>query len=194
MNESFQHCDADPHAFDLYNALAYCLFQPQRGSSPESIALAFTSANPREGVTQVVNSLVRSIHENSLMQATAVDARWLKSQPTIDTSPARSSEYRHSFDSFGGWERRKRLVDELRERAQIVVIDCSALSVSSDALSLAPVVDGIVLIVEAERTTKAEIRWAESRIGAAGGKMIGVVLNKQRFAVPTFLSRWLKPI
>lgn len=72
-----------------------------------------------------------------------------------------------------------------------ILVDCPALKSSSDALIIAPMVDGVVLVVEADRTTKEQVTWAQRTIEKANGKLLGVVLNKRRYPIPELIHRWL---
>jgi Mrp family chromosome partitioning ATPase len=48
----------------------------------------------------------------------------------------------------------------------------------SDALMLAAVVDGVILVVDSNKTSKRTVRHACSRLSQARANIIGVVLNK----------------
>ena len=61
-----------------------------------------------------------------------------------------------------------------------VVVDLPPLGTSSDALALSPVLDGVVLVVEAGRTTAEEALDALRVLRAAQAKVLGVVLNRAR--------------
>ena len=54
---------------------------------------------------------------------------------------------------------------------------------------LAPLVDGIVLVVEANRTQKEQFLYAERAIEYAGGRILGHVLNKRTYVIPDWLHR-----
>jgi Mrp family chromosome partitioning ATPase len=49
--------------------------------------------------------------------------------------------------------------------------------------------DGVVLVVEAERTRSLSVRATQKTIQVHGGTVLGVVLNKRRSHVPRFFSR-----
>ena len=66
---------------------------------------------------------------------------------------------------------------KLRARYRYSIIDCPALSARSDALSLAPHLDGIVMVVAANDTHKAQIANAERQIHMVNGKVLGFLLN-----------------
>lgn len=61
-----------------------------------------------------------------------------------------------------------------------VVLDLPPLSAGSDARALSPHLDGIVLVVEAGRTTIEEANEAIRLLQSSQGRVVGVVLNKSR--------------
>jgi hypothetical protein len=157
------------------DSLAYKIFPPV-GSGSNSIAIAFTSANTGEGVTHVTGSVVQAIEAICPGRAVYTSVESLKAQ---------------RFNTSSGWENLKVSMQQLRSQAQFVAIDCPAIATSSDALSLARLVEGMVLVVEADRTKKVQIRNAERQIEAAGGKLLGLVLNKRRYPIPGAIYRLL---
>ncbi|MBN1641272.1 MAG: polysaccharide biosynthesis tyrosine autokinase, partial [Anaerolineae bacterium] len=76
-----------------------------------------------------------------------------------------------------GSQRLERVLGELRERADMVVIDSPPVLAVADAAVLAPQVDGVLLVVEAGRTRRGAARQAVERLGQVGARVIGVVLN-----------------
>lgn len=79
----------------------------------------------------------------------------------------------------------------LHRNFNYILLDCPALEVSTDALVFASLVSGVVLVAEAERTTKEHVTWAQNAIEKAGGKVMGAILNKRRYPIPNFVYRWL---
>jgi hypothetical protein len=72
-----------------------------------------------------------------------------------------------------------------------VLIDFPSLKEAPEYLLMTPLVEGIILVAEAGKTTKEQILWSTRSIEDAGGKVIGVVLNKRRYPVPEFIHKWL---
>lgn len=64
--------------------------------------------------------------------------------------------------------------------ADWIVVDAPALEASSAALSVAGQVDGVVLVVAADRTRVEEAEALRDEISGAGGAILGVVLNGAR--------------
>jgi capsular exopolysaccharide synthesis family protein len=69
----------------------------------------------------------------------------------------------------------RRTIDTLRTQFDRVIIDAPSAGPLADVGILAPLVDGVVLVVQAGVTTKPAIQEAVATIGA--GKFLGVVLN-----------------
>ena len=79
----------------------------------------------------------------------------------------------------------------LLRAADLVILDAPPVLASPVCLGLAPTVDGVILLVEAERTRQAVAEAARDALQACGANLLGVVLNKRRFAVPAALYRRL---
>ncbi len=62
----------------------------------------------------------------------------------------------------------------------LVVMDAPPILGSAAALRLAGSVSGVILVVEADRSTEAQIRDALGAIEDCGGHCLGMVLNKRR--------------
>lgn len=81
----------------------------------------------------------------------------------------------------------QQILDSLRARFDMIVIDAPPLGGSWDALVLSQITDGAVIVVEAGRTRWQAIKTAIDQIEEQHGKVFGVVLNKQKFYIP----RWV---
>jgi succinoglycan biosynthesis transport protein ExoP len=74
-----------------------------------------------------------------------------------------------------------------RKAYDVVIIDSPAVSRSAAGVVIAPFVDLTLMVVEAERTRAAVARNLIDRIDAAGGLVVGAILNKRRFPIPPFI-------
>jgi protein-tyrosine kinase len=81
-------------------------------------------------------------------------------------------------------ERLKPRLAELRKEFDFVLIDAPPLTRYSDAIGLAQMTDGLVLVLEANSTRReAALRVTES-LNAAQVRILGAVLNKRTFPIP----------
>lgn len=79
----------------------------------------------------------------------------------------------------------------LREEFKLILLDMPPLAESSDALVMAPLTDGVVLVVEAEKTRWQVAENTREKLAMQGGNLLGVILNKRRFYIPGFIYRRL---
>ena len=74
--------------------------------------------------------------------------------------------------------------DRLKEHFDLVVIDSPPLSASSAGLVFCRRADGVVLVLEADRTRGPVAEKAKEQIQKNGGNILGVVFNKRKFHIP----------
>jgi len=72
----------------------------------------------------------------------------------------------------------KNLLKSLEEKFEYIVIDCAPVLPVSDALVVSPLVDGIILLAEANATAKDLIREAKMRLQSVGAPLLGAVLSQ----------------
>ena len=173
--------------------------------------VAFTASTPGAGVSYVVNTLAKEIARLTQRRVLAVDSFGLQniepavvaqqcSETQIDnllTLP-RAAEGLVSYrrpSQTGLWqtdgEYRLSCIKALRWNFDYVLVDCPSLKVSSDATTLAPIVDGVAVVVEAGQTRRDQIHRTRNVIEQAGGNFLGFVLNQRRYPVPGWLYRRL---
>ena len=71
-----------------------------------------------------------------------------------------------------------RLVSDLRTRFDMVIIDSAPLLIKSDALVLARHVDGSMIILESEKTTRRAVREMMETLARADIRPLGFILNR----------------
>jgi capsular exopolysaccharide synthesis family protein len=70
------------------------------------------------------------------------------------------------------------LLASLQEQYDYILIDSPPVMLASDAVLLSTMVDGVVLVANAQRTPKQVVREARLRLRYARAKILGVVLNQ----------------
>ena len=84
-----------------------------------------------------------------------------------------------------------KLLNDLRERFDFIILDGAPLDGYSESFFLASKVDGVVLVVECERTQKRTIRKIKKELEWGPINILGVVLNKKKNYIPKFLEPFL---
>jgi capsular exopolysaccharide synthesis family protein len=70
------------------------------------------------------------------------------------------------------------LMGELRQRYDHLVIDSPPVLLVTDATILSTLVDGVLLVAESRVTPPGALVRAHRTLGIAGGRVLGVVVNK----------------
>ena len=153
---------------DLFNAIHGLL--PQKTGK----VLQFMSTEEGEGATTISRAF-----------ATVTALRLKQSVLFVDSlDPAEAS-----LSSALYSPRMHELLQHLRRHYNLVVIDAPAATVSSDSFALARHVDGVILIAEADYTRWPVVQHLKDRLIKSGGTILGVVLNKRRYYIPSFLYK-----
>lgn len=70
-----------------------------------------------------------------------------------------------------------RLLTRLRATYDVVILDTPPASVVTDALTLAPIVDGVVVVVRQGKVPGRQVQEVLFRLRQMGGRVVGVVMN-----------------
>jgi tyrosine-protein kinase len=79
-----------------------------------------------------------------------------------------------SSDRIGG------VLGEIASRYDFVIVDSAPILPVADSVALSRVVDGVLFVTQANRTSKRELRDALGRLERIGAPVFGVVLNRFR--------------
>jgi protein-tyrosine kinase len=131
----------------------------------------FNSENGPDNGSPIEQSLCRveesSLYVMPLFQRTMVTPR------TLDTAKG---------EAF--WK-------PIQERFDLVIVDAPPATLFPDGLAIVSQVNGVILVVEAEKTRWQIALNVKERIEKHGGNILGIVFNKRRFYIPEFIYRYL---
>ena len=194
-----------------YLEIISSIFDASEGESknPNRI-LAFTSSTPEAGVTYVVGTFAEKLAIATNLTVLIVDARALhdlhqsdigqalehcaptlidnlKFLPAMETVEQSSGE---RTERLTGWHSspqiRQAYLNRLSQHFDYVVIDCPAISASSDVSALASMIDGVVVVVDANRTIFVKGHASQEVVENVERKILGYILNRK----PTNQSDW----
>jgi len=106
--------------------------------------------------------------EEALTPVPGVDGLWTLGTRTAQGNPTELLASR----------RMRAVVAELSQRFDLVLIDSPPVLPVADAMILSGYVDGVLLVVAAGQTRRAELRRTVDKLGQAGAPVVGAVLNK----------------
>lgn len=95
------------------------------------------------------------------------------------------------FSQPGALHLLEELLKAMRSDFDHLIVDGGSLESSPDSLLVASRLDGVILVVQAERTGADTIRDASGQLRTAGAKLLGTVLNRRREYLPGFIARKL---
>ncbi len=165
---------------------------PSEGKSTTSISLGITMAQAGNRVLIVDTDLRRArLHKtfrtsgthgltSILVDAATIEQAVVKTEiPGLDIlpcgpTPPNPAELIHT-------DRFKKLLDNLNERYDLVLLDSPPVNAVTDAVVLSQCVDGTVLVVRASKTAKEAARRAARSLQDVGANILGVVLNDLDF-------------
>ncbi len=82
-------------------------------------------------------------------------------------------------------------LDAIRQQFDFLIIDSTPITNSPDGLAIAPKTDGVIIVVEAEKTKWPIIENLKQQIQNVGGNVLGIVFNKRNYHIPNFIYRFL---
>lgn len=88
-------------------------------------------------------------------------------------------------------ERLMSFLNELTKFYRFIVIDCAPANSYFDAISLAPHVDGTILVTEADGTRFDVVQRAKDRLIFANANLLGLILNKRKMVIPKAIYKRL---
>lgn len=186
-----------------------------------SRVVTFVAANPKEGVSTLLREFARLVSLDMGRRVVLLDAdggfgrhfESFKVKPTamIDdvlagrNTPdqaltqvfdgalhiAQISAAGNSLAAAVGSPNFAKLLMQLRDSYDLILLDTPPMSESSDALLLTRHSDGFIVVIQAESTRWQVAEGMCDRLAQQGGHLLGVVLNKRRYYIPSFLYRRL---
>lgn len=118
--------------------------------------------------TGLTNSLLAQSFSDGFMSPTRLENLTVYPTGALPPNPA----------ELLGSERMHQLKAQLEKEADIIIIDSPPCFPIADAAILARMTDGVLLIVDSGRSRRDEVLRAKELIQNAGGRILGVVLNR----------------
>lgn len=202
---------------ESYQTLLHRIAWPANDKGPLLRTLGLTSSEPGEGVSTVAAQLAVVAATGSPYRVLLVDANLARptvhrlfelpltpgladvvSDPTGASEAIRPTALPNLSVLCAGKSESSAWLDggELSEAFEavrtghdLVVVDLPAVGQSSAALRWARLLDGVILVVEAERVRGEVVQRVKQRLAGANATLLGAVLNKQREHLPGWLNR-----
>ena len=172
---------------------------PNHGEGATTVSIGLASALGREREARVLliegNLRTPSFRVNLPVSASAGFAEFAAGRAAPEALATRIDGLNFSVIEAGTppWPRVDLeiidgLLTRLRPQFDFIVIDGPPVNAYADASVLASRVDGVILVVEADRTPVADAETAKRQLAKVGARILGAVLNRRRSYIPAFLE------
>ena len=141
----------------------------------QNLAFSIETKPPLEQILQegkALDGVISQVEESNLFLA------------SLSSKIQRSLTDRSFFGSTDMWK-------TAREQFSLILIDSSPATVTADSLAICETVNGVVLVVEAEKTRSAVAQNVKRQILMREGNLLGIVFTKRKFHIPKFLYKFL---
>jgi protein-tyrosine kinase len=138
-------------------------------------AFAIETKPPLEHILQEgkpLDGVISQVEESNLFLA------------SLSSKIQRSLTDRSFFGSTDMWK-------TAREQFSLILIDSSPATVTADSLAICETVNGVVLVLEAEKTRSAVAQEVKRQILMREGNLLGIVFTKRKFYIPKFIYKFL---
>lgn len=115
----------------------------------------------------LTNLLVQDLEIEDVIRKSGIDGLWTLTSGPIPPNPS----------ELLGSQKMKTFVKKVAGQYDTILLDAPPIIAVTDAAVLAPLVDGVVLVVKAGDTRIEMIKEAKAQLMKANAKIIGVVLN-----------------
>ncbi|MFZ3071581.1 MAG: polysaccharide biosynthesis tyrosine autokinase [Anaerolineaceae bacterium] len=170
--------------------------------------LLITSSGPNEGKTTIASNLAVAIAQSGkhviladtdlrlpkthayfgLSNRRGLTTLFTESLKTLDTVTQETSVRNLVLVTTGalppnpaellGSNRMQMIIDTMREKSDLVILDTPPVLVVADAAVLAPTVDGVLIVVTPGITHERALERAITQLSQVNARVLGVVLNK----------------
>jgi Mrp family chromosome partitioning ATPase len=137
-------------------------------------AFAIETKPPLELVLQegrALDGVISQVEESNLFLA------------SLSSKIQRSLTDRSFFGSTDMWK-------TAREQFSLILIDSSPATVTADSLAICETVNGVVLVLEAEKTRSAVAQDVKRQILMREGNLLGIVFTKRKFHIPQCIYKF----
>ena len=195
----------------VYEHMIYTVFQGGRKSA-QSKAIAFISCPDNKNVARIILGIGTELTRRFGSRVVLVDLHAI-AEADWDADCVPEDSYRQLTDSdlwtityerdrsytdnsgLFRWSAdpdfRSRFFREIRTKFDYILVDCGSLASSSAISSVAPIIDGVILVAGAGVTRRAQLHYARSLVHESGGRLLGSVLDGRTYPLPQWLHRLL---
>ena len=145
---------------------------------------AFTACTPGEGVSHFVRGLGAELTSYTGKRVAIVNAPDAFEAGTVPEMHSDTDALIWGRSASSGEKFIQQWFKGLRGTHDFVLIDCPPLNASRVATIVGPQSDGLMLVVEAGKATRTQVRGGLAMLALASVRVVGLALNKRTYPIP----------
>ena len=126
-----------------------------------------------------------------LGNGTAIDEGLLNINGIPNLTVIQAGKHPQNPAELLGSPRMKELLNKLKARFDFIIVDAPPIVPVTDVGIFGSLMDGVLMVVQANRTQKGVIRHAVSLLKQAQTELLGYVLTDIRYHIPAYIYRYL---
>ena len=171
----------------------YATTSVQKGEGASTISLLIASEMARHASRRVLLASASDLARLSMEDLSHPEQCWIEGeQRGVLHTVVREGTHGENMAWVSDDRLIRMLMRALRENFRTVIIDSGDLLTSNDIPQIANLVDGVIVVVQAGRSTRTQIEYGLQVISLAGGKLKGFVLNRRTYPIPKLIYHWLR--
>lgn len=139
----------------------------------------YLGINQSPGLTDILNSDVSE--DLTFVSPAGIDNLVIMPSGKISKNPA----------ELLGSKKMASLLQSLRGRFDYIFLDSAPVMPVTDPCILGPMVDGVILVIQAGRTQRGMIKHTENRLTQARAKIVGCIMTNVEYHMPNYLYRYV---
>lgn len=123
-----------------------------------------------EAVKNITDFMLGEMNFDRIQQTPGLDNLWVLTSGQLPFNPAKILESKELTN----------LIEELREKFDLIIFDSPPVLPVTDASLLAPKMDMVIMVYEIGRTSRDALLRAKNQLISVGAKIVGIILNQTR--------------
>ncbi len=96
-------------------------------------------------------------------------------------------ENRSNSNNYLETQRLSKLIEVSRNQFDYIILDTAPIGICPESQAICSLADGVLMVIESGKTRRRVAQRAKQELEDAGGKLLGVVLNKRKYYIPKWI-------
>ena len=94
---------------------------------------------------------------------------------------------RSNANNYLETQRLNKVIEISKKKFDYIILDAAPIGVCPESQALCSLADGVLMVIESGKTRRRVAQRAKKELEDAGGKLLGVVLNKRKYYIPKWI-------